>query len=238
MWIVSLFSCGMSKWQDSLFPCGTDSRSWILLNISLLLPFILNYCEGKNTSVRIQNQNTLGAFRIHLWDIKKSLRKQINLLCWGIPHTTPTERGPLHRKGNVIKYLCWLSGKKVSVLFGVQKLWTCLCCFRISYVRAKICPRVLWPTAFQQHMLLLGLDLTCFLMVYFTRTHTSPLSTNYKNSYSIYIIFWVFKCIFLHLNRFPLFSMQPRTPQTKVSCFNHFSSRLVLFCLGEKLLVW
>ena len=182
MWIVSLSSCGMSKWQGSLFPCGTDSRSRILLNISLLLPFILNYCEGKNTFVRIQNQNTLGAFRIHLWDIKKTLRKQMNLLCWGKPHTTPTERGPLYRKGDVIKYLCWLSGKKVSVLFGVQKLWTCLCRFRTCYVRDEICPRVLWPAAFQHHMRLLVLDLRCFLMVYFTRTLTSPLSTDYKNS--------------------------------------------------------
>lgn len=78
-------SRGMSKRQDSLFPCGTESRSWILLNISFLLPFTLNYCERKKAFVRTQNQNSLRAFRLYLQAIKQRSRNK--QFCRGSPDT-------------------------------------------------------------------------------------------------------------------------------------------------------
>lgn len=61
-------------WHRKQVPDTSEYITFIAFYIELLW-------KKKNTFVRIQNQNTLEAFRICPEDIKKNLRKQIILFC-------------------------------------------------------------------------------------------------------------------------------------------------------------
>lgn len=67
--------------------------------------------KEKNTFVKIQNKNTLAAFRIHLQDIKKSLRKQTILFAKGYQIPLPLREAPSQKGRHYQIFMLTFRGK-------------------------------------------------------------------------------------------------------------------------------